>query len=227
MSQKNLKKIIFIALFVLLGFGAMQVPFSQIIGSDLKFNLFDFYGPIVGGFIGSVLGLITVVIMQLVNWAWHGFATDTSTLIRFLPMLCAVLYFAKKSSFTLLIPVIAMIAFWIHPEGRQAWYYAFYWLIPITTYFLHDKYLIARALGTTFTAHCVGSVLFLYAMNLKAAVWIGLIPIVWKERMLMAVGIMVTFIVFNFIMSLVMNKFHIKLPFVKLNPKYSFGYKAN
>ena len=46
----------------------MQIPFTKIIGSNLKFSLFDFYGPIVGSFIGSVFGLITILTMQLINW---------------------------------------------------------------------------------------------------------------------------------------------------------------
>lgn len=203
----------------------MQVPFSNILGSQIKFNLFDFYGPIAGAFMGSIWGLLLVAAMQFCNWAFHGFSTDTATLIRFLPMLLSVLYFARKTPFILLVPGAAMIAFWIHPEGRQAWYYAFYWLIPFAMYFLRDKFLFSRALGTTFTAHCVGSVLFLYAFNLKAVVWTGLIPIVWMERGLMAIGITLTYMAFNFLLAVLINKARIELPFVKLNARYTFGTK--
>jgi hypothetical protein len=159
--------------------------------------------------------------MQVINWAWHGFNTDLSTLIRLLPVLFSVLYFARKSKWMLLVPSIAMIAFWMHPEGRIAWYYALYWIIPIVAYFWHEKSIIMRALGTTFTAHAVGGVLWIWTLNMKAEIWIGLIPIVWKERIIMAFGITVTYIAFNFLLSLVEKKFHITLPFVKLNSKYS------
>lgn len=216
-----IKKIIFLAVFILIGFGLMQIPFTQIIGSNLKFSLFDFYGPIAGSFIGSIWGLIVVLVMKAIDWGWHGFALDAGTIIRFFPILFSVLYFARKSRWTLLVPAIAMIAFWAHPEGRQAWFYALYWLIPIVAYFWHDRFLLARALGTTFTAHAVGGALWIWVFNMKASIWIGLIPVVWKERMLMAVGIALTFMLFNYLMSLVESKFHIKLPFVKLNPKYS------
>ncbi len=214
------KKIVFILLFVALGFLAMQFKFTQIIGSSLKFSLFDFYGPIVGGFLGSFIGMITVLAMQVVNWAWQGFATDAATAIRFFPMLFAVLYFSKKSKLTLIAPVIAMFGFWAHPEGLKAWYYALYWLIPVAMYFLHDKFIFARALGTTFTAHAVGSVLWIWIFNMKAAVWISLIPVVWKERGLMALGITLTFIIFNYLLSLVDKKIELR-ELVKLNPKYS------
>jgi hypothetical protein len=217
MLKKN--KIIFIALFIFIGIIVMQFKFTQIIGSNINFSLFDFYGPIVGGFMGSVFGLITVLAMQIINWAWHGFAVDAGTLIRFLPMLLAVIYFSKKTKWILIAPAFAMIAFWIHPEGRNAWYYALYWLIPIIMYFWHDKFILARALGTTFTAHCVGSILFLYVFNLKSAVWISLIPIVWKERGLMAVGITLTFVAFNYLLSLVDKKIELH-NHIKLHPKY-------
>lgn len=221
MNTNTVKKTAFLCAFVLIGFLAMQVPFSQILGAtDLKFNLFDFYGPIAGSFIGTIWGLVIVAIMQVINWASHGFATDAGTLIRFLPMLFALLYFAKKTPWILIAPGLAMIAFWAHPEGRTAWYYAIYWIIPFAAYFFRDKFVFARALGATFVAHSIGSVAFLYAFNLKAAVWTSLIPIVWQERMLMAIGITLTYVLFNFLLSLI-EKTGIKLPFIKLNPKYS------
>lgn len=217
----NAKKILFTILFIALGFGAMQVPFTQLLGANVKFSLFDFYGPIAGAFLGSIAGMLTVLGMQITNWAVQGFHTDMGTIIRIFPMLFAVLYFSKKSKFTLLVPVVAMIAFWAHPEGRQAWYYALYWLIPLVAYTFYDEFLLARALGTTFTAHAVGGALWIWAFNMKASIWISLIPIVWKERMMMAIGICATYIAFNYILSFASQKWNFTLPFVKLNPKYS------
>lgn len=215
----QIKKVVLLTLFIILGFAAMQIPFSQIIGSSIKFNLFDFYGPIVGGFVGSTLGVVTVFIMQLFNWAWHGFATDGATLIRFLPVLFSVLYFAKRTRWMLIVPIVCMGAFWAHPEGRQAWGYALYWLIPIAMYFLHNKFIFVRALGATFTAHAVGGALWIWVFNMKAALWISLIPVVWKERGLMALGITLTFFLFNFILKTINEKTNFKLPFLKLHEK--------
>ena len=221
MKNFNWKKIGFISALILIGFGLMQIPFTKIIGSDLKFNLFDFYGPIIGGLIGSTIGVVTVGIMQVINWAWHGFQTDGASLIRLLPMLFSVLYFAKKTRWNLVIPVIAMIAFWAHPEGRLAWVYPLYWFIPLIAYFFQDKYLLARALGATFTAHAVGGALWIWVFNMKAGIWLSLMPIVWKERGLMVLGICFTYIAFNYLLSIISKKLHWQLPFVKLNPKYS------
>jgi len=216
----EIKKLITLAIFIIIGFAAMQVPFSQLLGAEkLKFSLFDFYGPIAGAFFSSVIGLITVFVMQLINWAWYGFNFDLITILRFLPMLMAVIYFSRKTKWILLIPGIAMILFWLHPEGRGAWYYALYWTIPFLAYLAPAKYISARAIGATFCAHCVGSVAFLYVMGLKSAVWIGLIPVVWKERVLMTIGITITFYVFSGVLNWLVNKKHISLPFVHLKPQ--------
>ncbi|OGH73769.1 MAG: hypothetical protein A3C90_01220 [Candidatus Magasanikbacteria bacterium RIFCSPHIGHO2_02_FULL_51_14] len=221
MTQRTRHKLVFIILFSLLGFLAMQVPFSKLVGAEnIRFSLFDFYGPIAGAFIGSLWGVATVVIMQLINWAVNGFAMDAGTMIRLFPMLFAVLYFARKSKLALLVPVAAMIAFWAHPEGRLAWYYALYWLIPIAMHFFRDRFLFARALGATFTAHSVGGALWIWTFNMKAAIWIGLIPIVWQERVLMAVGITVTYIAFNYLVSVIKAKTKWELAFIQLHAKY-------
>jgi hypothetical protein len=216
------EKLFFIVAFALLGFAAMKVPFSQMVGAEnMRFSLFDFYGPIAGAFVGTIWGLLTVALMQLINWIAGGFATDLGTIIRFFPVLFAVLYFARHTKWILAVPLIAMIGFWAHPEGRAAWYFALYWLIPVIVYPLYNKFLFARALGATFTQHSVGGVLWLWGFGMRSELWIGLIPIVWKERVLMAIGIMLTYIVFNYALSVVREKTNIKLPFVALHPKYS------
>ena len=216
MSDRT-KKILFSAAFVVIGFVAMQFPFTNLLGANVKFSLFDFYGPIVGALLGY-FGAALVLIMELVNWGWHGFAMDAGTIIRFFPMLFAVLYFARKSAWTLIVPVLAMIAFWAHPEGRASWYYALYWLIPIAMYFLHNKFTFARALGATFTAHAVGGALWIWTFNMKAAIWISLIPVVWKERGLMAVGITLTYLAFNAALKFSVKKGWVNIAALRLNP---------
>jgi hypothetical protein len=219
----KLNKILLIVAFIAIGFGLMQVPFTKLVGavgieSDVKFSLFDFYGPIIGGFLGSVWGLLTVFAMQLVNWAYQGFAVDTATIIRFFPMLFAVLYFVKKSRSVLLVPVLAMLVFWAHPEGQKAWYFALYWLIPIACYFFYNKWTFARALGSTFTQHAVGGALWIWAFDTPAAVWTGIIfPLVWKERLLMALGITLTYLVFNWAFNFAIKHGWLKLSFLKLH----------
>lgn len=192
------RNFIFIAIFATLGFLALQIPFTQIIGSKVKFTIFDFFSPIASAFIGLVPGLAAVFLMQLANFLLHGAGSvDAATIIRFFPALFAVIYFSNKGKAILLIPAAAIIAFNLHPIGRTVWFYSTYWLIPIACYFLRDRFILARSLGTTFTAHAVGSTLYLYVFNLPATVWIGLMPIVAMERSLFAVGITATYLLMN------------------------------
>ncbi len=226
--MKNIKKekIAFYILFIIVGLLTMQVPFSQLVGAEnLKFSLFDFFGPIAGAFIG-LWGLAVVAIMQLVNWGINGFATELTSLIRLLPVLFAVLYFTKTyRKWTLIAPALAMIAFWAHPEGRGAWYFALYWTIPFIAYLFSDRFIFARALGATFTQHSVGGALWLWSTGMKSTIWLSLIPIVWRERFLMAIGITLTYILANYVLSIVREKTNWKLSFAEINKKFAIHHK--
>lgn len=197
MKEKTKKAIIFVALFTVIGGVASLIPFTNIVGSDTAFNFFDFIGPVSGMFIGSVYGALSVFFVKLINFLIAGEALETSAIIRFFPMMFAAMYMGMKNKkLAATVPVVCMIMFWLHPEGRQVWFYALYWLIPVAAVFF-KKRLILNSLGATFTAHSVGSVAFLYAFNLPAEVWIALIPIVWMERGLMALGVWASYAVFN------------------------------
>lgn len=189
------KKILFVVLFAILGFVALQIPVSNLAGSKATFNLFDAFSPTAGAFLGSIPGIIAVFLMKAFDFLIKGAQVqDIGTLIRFVPPLFAVIYFAKRGKLNLIIPVLAIIAFNLHPIGRSVWYYSLYWLIPIVCNFFHGRSLIARSLGATFTAHAVGGALWIYFFNLPQAVWIGLIPIVALERTFFAVGMALAYI---------------------------------
>ncbi|MBI4093230.1 MAG: hypothetical protein HY420_04875, partial [Candidatus Kerfeldbacteria bacterium] len=91
------KNVLFIAIFVILGFIALQIPVAQLAGSKVKFTIYDAFAPVAGSFIGSIPGVIAVFFMQFFNFIVHGAQIeDAGTIIRFFPMLFAVLYFSKK-----------------------------------------------------------------------------------------------------------------------------------
>lgn len=204
------KKFIFTAIFTLIGLVTLQIPFTKLAGSNVSFTLFDFFGPIAGAFLGPVLGIISVLSVELANFFLRHTPITTGSIIRLFPMLFAVYYFAvaskkKKSIFILLVPVIAMIAFWVHPIGRQVWYYALFWTIPLFAYLKKDN-LLVRSLGTTFIAHAVGGMAWIWAFNLPASVWNNLIPIVFAERMLFAFGIAGSYLVMKYVLRLLIAK---------------------
>lgn len=208
--KKN--QIIFIFIFTILGLFALQVPFTRLLGSNVKFTLFDFLAPTAGAFLGSVPGIISVFLMQLLNYFLHGNKIDIGGIIRLFPTLFAIFYFAKKRNSNVLISFLAIFAFNLHPIGRSAWQYSLFWLIPIAANFFH-KNLFARSLGATFTAHAVGGALWVWAFGLTKAMWLALIPQVIVERTLMALGICGFYLIFGKILNLALKK---KVTLVKL-----------
>ncbi len=195
------KKLFFLALFSIVGFITLQIPFNKIMGSSVSFTLFDFFAPMAGGFLGPVFGVASVFTVEVINLLVKQTPLTTGSVIRLFPTLFAVLYFAlaSKKNFTgkwfLAIPMLCIIAFIVHPIGRQVPYYALmFWSIPVIAYFKKDN-LFIKSLGSTFTAHAVGGALWIWAFNLPAAVWNGLIPVVITERLLFATGIAVSYVV--------------------------------
>lgn len=217
MTKKNL---LFIAIFAIVGFIALQIPVAQLEGSRVTFTIYDAFAPIASSFVGSIPGVTAVFLMQFFNFLVHGaHIEDAGTIIRFFPMLFAVLYFAKKGKLNLIIPAVAILAFVVHPIGRDVWYFSLFWTIPIVAYFLRDRFLFARALGSTFTAHAIGGALWIWTFSLPAPVWDSLIPVVAIERLLFALGITGSFVLVNNLLCLLEKKYILNLGF-HIDQKY-------
>ncbi|MBI2315095.1 hypothetical protein HYU93_03510 [Candidatus Daviesbacteria bacterium] len=201
------KKLFFLALFSIVGFISLQIPFNKIMGSNVSFTLFDFFGPMAGGFLGPVLGIASVFAVEVINLFIKQTPLTTGAVIRLFPTLFAVAYFAiitnKKyqGKWLLTVPLLCILAFIAHPIGRQVPYYALmFWIIPILAYFKRDN-LFIKSLGSTFTAHAVGGAVWIWAFNLPAAVWKGLIPVVIAERLLFASGIAASYLLVKFTLN--------------------------
>lgn len=206
------EKSFFIVLFTIIGFISLQIPFTKLAGSNVSFTLFDFFGPIAGAFLGPVLGVISVLIMELVNILVNHIPFTTGVVLRLFPMLFGALYFGiltdkkyKNSRWILAVPLLAILAFVVHPIGRAVWYYSLFWTIPVLAYFKKDM-LLARSLGATFTAHAVGGAAWIWAFSLPAVVWQGLIPTVIQERFVMTLGIAASYIVIRETLRFLISK---------------------
>lgn len=137
-------------------------------------------------------GLLSVILLFLGKGLIHIYAAFGSRLLLFwhLPTLCGTLYFTLMRKNALYARIIAtapaticMMLFWIHPVGQTAFLYPIYWVIPVVVAIMNKKSFFLQALGSTFTAHAVGSVLWLYGGLLTSPVaWITLIPVVAYER---------------------------------------------
>jgi len=228
MGKDIKKKILFIIIFVILGLLVSQIHLSPIIGAEGQtFTPLEFLGPSSGMFLGSLLGAISVFFVKLFETLLADLNFDIATIIRLFPMMFAAIYFGlnktkKLDKLILIIPIIAILLFLLHPEGRKAWFFSLFWLIPILAFFKKER-LILNALGSTFTAHAVGSVAFLYTFNLAAPIWIGLIPIVFIERVFFAIGIWATYLLLNTALDQLVTKVRVLALEPLVNQKYIFS----
>jgi hypothetical protein len=194
------QKIYFIIIFTVLSLLAFQVPISQIIGSTKSFTLFELIAPIGGMFLGPLFGGVSAFIVRLINIVLQKQNLDLLVFIQCLPAILSAMYFGLKSKKSAIIFPICIALFILNPIGRQAWLYSAIWIIPFVATF-YKKNLFLNSLGSTFTAHAVGSVIYLYAFGLTPAIWLGLIPVVFLERGFFAVGIFASYLVMNTVLS--------------------------
>jgi hypothetical protein len=202
--QKN--KIIRSCVFFLFGLFALHIPFSLILGANVKFTLFDFFAPTIGAFIGPIAGIATILFTQLFNIVIMHQPFEIATIIRLFPILFAVLYFSKRTRINFIIPLLCMVAFNLNPIGRSAWQYSLFWLIPAFSYFF-GKNTFIKSLGATFSAHAVGGALWVWTFGLSKEIWLALIPQTMMERLLMAGGITVFYAIINWAIKINYRKY--------------------
>ena len=199
------KGLAFVMLFSLAVLAANQLNFSPILGGEANqsFTLFQFMGPIAGGFLGAGIGAASVLLAEAVSFVLLGKSINPLNIVLLAPMLFATAYFAMYSRGKFagaLVSLVCRAAFIAHPIGQQAWVYSLYWLIPTIALAL-PSHLFLRSLGSTFTAHSIGSVVWLYAFPSTAAFWLALIPVVAFERFLFASGISISYVALNALFS--------------------------
>jgi hypothetical protein len=202
MLNTKTQKLVFVVLFVAVSLVAYSINFSPILGTNKAyFTFFQFVGPITGGFLGPVFGAIAVLLTEIVRYLLSPVELNLFSLARFFPMVLAAIYFGTKHKrHASVVALACMVLFWLHPVGSQVWFYALYWLIPLGASFFAHR-LFFRSLGTTFTAHAVGSTAFLYAFPTTPELWVMLIPIVAVERIAFALGISVSYVAFTTMLS--------------------------
>lgn len=178
--------------------GLLKVSF--LVGSQMIwFSASNSVLPLAGAF-GGVMGSGLVFLVRQLLHLFFFKTLFLSSLAFCVPGLCASLYWATNHYVVrLLLPIACMGLFVIHPVGAQAFVYSLYWLIPVTLYCIPQRSLFLQALGSTFVAHAVGSVIWLYTVPMTATVWIALMPIVLCERILFALGMVAAHHLFTFI----------------------------
>jgi len=219
------KRVMFLLLFAILSFIGARINFSPLIGADNQFfTLFQFFAPISAAFLGPAIGVLSVFLAEIVNFVLLGKAFEPVNILRLAPMLFAAYYFGTRNSNALqsitIVPLIAILIFLAHPIGAQVWYFTLFWLIPLAMKVFFKNTLLAKSLGTTFTAHAVGGALWIWTIPMTVAAWNALIPIVAYERVLFALGIAVSYLVFNTVLSTLENRVSNISEIVNIDPNY-------
>ncbi|MFH0987640.1 MAG: hypothetical protein V1841_01970 [Patescibacteria group bacterium] len=196
---KVLLAIIFIAL--------TKINFSIILGTEMRFSASAMFGPTISNFLGDVWGSVVIILSYLVGVIIGIYKVESFiSWLTFLPIIIAGLYFSrvfKKDRKIILFPVLAVILFLSHPIGREVWYYSLFWFIPVLVAAFRpmlDKFLkkeifkvYAFSLGATLVDHSVGSIIYLYSMQIPAKFWIAAIPFTLVERTMIAGGITLSY----------------------------------
>lgn len=184
--------------------GLLKVSF--LVGSQMIwFSASNSIIPLAGAFGGVVGAGLMFLVRQLLHLIF--FKTISLSFLAFcVPGFFASLYWATNHYvIRLLLPLVCMGLFMIHPVGSQVFVYSLYWLIPVVLYFIPQRFLFLQALGSTFVAHAVGSIIWLYTMPMTASLYIGLMPLVLCERILFALGMVVAHHIFSFIFGAIDN----------------------
>ena len=178
---------------VLIGKLLTVFKLSFVLGSHaIMFSASNFFLPLVGLF-GRTTGT-TIVWTFLLSARLLSGSFSAATLAFYLPGYCAALYLGTSSRlFRCGVPLLAMLFFVTHPIGSQAMLYSCYWLIPFVIGAGFGRSLFTQALGATFMAHAVGSVIWLYTVPMAPAAWLALIPLVAVERLTFAAGMVVMY----------------------------------
>lgn len=220
MNNLNKKMILFTGLF-LATFLISALKLSFCWGSTkFFFSGINFIIPAAGFFLGLPLAGFFVFLSFIFKQIFLG-----QILTFGLPTVAATLNVAsssKKSIFyryfkiclSFVLPLVCMILFILHPVGRAAYIYSFYWFIPMLICLLQLKNRLNSffytALQSTFVAHALGSIIWLYILPMTPQYWLALIPIVAIERLVFASGITLVvkfigkFLGYNFVKKIVL-----------------------
>jgi hypothetical protein len=168
------------------------VKFSWMVGSHISFfSGINIMAPLSGAFGGVFGSIASFALRTLIHFFLFG-VLSVKCLTLGIPNFFASLYWGTTHWLIRVgLPLTCMMLFWAHPVGLAAGAYALYWLVPVAVHCLARKHVFFEALGSTFVAHAVGSVIWLYVMPMTSGVWLALIPVVAIERLLFATGMVI------------------------------------
>ena len=166
------------------------VSIGHIVGSS--FAHFSFASALIP-LAGLAGGTLTCVLTSLLSLVVSGGGYGIGKLLAYhIPGFFGGVSLVKHYAFFthLMVPLLAVMLFAVHPVGGSAMLYTTYWLVPALVYFFGQRSIYCRMLAATFVAHAVGSVIWLYTVPMAATQWLALVPVIPYERMVIAGGMM-------------------------------------
>jgi hypothetical protein len=180
-----------------------SIKLSYLIGSRCAFFATTSFLAPLGAFLGGLPGLAGVILGKQLLIAGTLIGRLYAPSAYHIPTVCASLYATAiwaqgrkahplmRCAFAL-IPLSSMLLFLSDEQGAAAAPYTLFWLIPMISALVPHANGWLHALATTFTAHAVGSVLWMYTHTMTTELWLGLIPIVCYERLLLGTTLWLT-----------------------------------
>lgn len=188
--------------------------FSYIIGSKTTFFSFtQILFPLSGLFSGVISSSFIFCIRTLILLISSKLPLHLISVYH-IPTFCGAVYLGTNNKFIkIVIPAICMFLFITDPIGKQAFLFSFYWFIPIIIALFPNSSIFIQTIGSTFTTHAVGSIIWLYTKNLDALTWNSLISVVWAERLIFAIAMTGVYYTIQFITSKlkIMNEIKLKI----------------
>lgn len=174
--------------------------FSFIIGSKMAFFApAAVLLPLAGAF-GGISGSVGMLAMGLLMRCLLVGSMPLLFLAYHIPGFFASLYWATDSKMLRVIPaILCVVLFLAHPAGAESAWYSLFWLVPMIFASYSNPW--ATALGSSFTAHAVGTIVWLYAGQLHAADFMLLAQVVVVERLMIAVAMVLAYKLAVFVYS--------------------------
>lgn len=200
----NTKNIFAGASLALLFFIGSIVKVSAMLGArGAHFSCMAMVAPLMGAFFGAfpaigIVGMLLIVRSLMLSvgltvglptlfatLSWHLSRARDQRLVRVADFFLHVC-----------VPVLSMIVFSTATTG-YAFCYSLYWLIPVAGFVARKRgasSIFIQALTSTFIAHAVGSMIWLFVVPMASSQWVALIPIVAIERFISALGMTAAYV---------------------------------
>lgn len=189
---------------------------SYIIGSKAAFfSATHMVAPMIG-ILGGIRALMIASVLKTTAAFFIGGLNPFMTLVYHIPHFFAAFYWKTEKKYLRIgLPIVCMALFLLNPAGLKAWFYPMLWLIPIVAAFFAQKNIVIRALGSTFMAHAIGSVLWLYLVPMQTTDWLIAMPLALVERCTFAAGMVAVYCGYNMLNAYWQNRGVIVIEFAK------------